>query len=327
MRYNVFTTDGDTPLATRARKDAAIKFATDHGLDAYRVVTDSGTVVHEVFAPVAEPVTETEDLIGSVADADAEPDLADEVVDDEPAEPGFKFDIAKMKSKISKLLAKAEGTDNQDERDAFTAKAEKLMIQLGIDAAELEAAGEVKAEDIIEVRFDFKGGYALTFVGFVHAVAMGFGGLTVLQAGRGGHRSAYVIGHKSDVELFSQLIKSLELQAMSALHAWQKADPARKTQDNNTRFIGSRSFLDGYGRTVGIRLGDLRRSAVEVDASPGAALVLASKDDRVRNWVDETYGQLKAGRAGNRRYSSIAAAAGGAAGAKANLGGAAQELA
>lgn len=33
-----------------------------------------------------------------------------------------------MKVKIAKLLAKAEGTANEEERDAFNKKAERLML-------------------------------------------------------------------------------------------------------------------------------------------------------------------------------------------------------
>ena len=66
--------------------------------------------------------------------------------------------------KIAKLLAKAERTDNEHERDAYTQQAERLMLKLGIERAELESAGEVKAEDIVEVTREWTGNYAITMV-------------------------------------------------------------------------------------------------------------------------------------------------------------------
>lgn len=75
-------------LATKSKKDAAIKAATDEGLLAFRVVTDKGTVVYEQVpeapapaeTPAEEPVEADlpadEDLIGdSPAEAPAEPEV------------------------------------------------------------------------------------------------------------------------------------------------------------------------------------------------------------------------------------------------------------
>lgn len=320
-KYTVITIADQAIVGHRARKDAAIKLGDSTG-QGYKVLSPTGGVVHVVLAteaPADEQGTE-EQADEAQADA-AQEDLIGDVADEQPApEASTKFDIDQMKDKIAKLLAKAEGTDNEDEREAFTAKAEKLMLKLGIDAAELEAAGEVKPEEIIEVRREYKGGYALTFVSFVHAVANGWGNVTVLQSGRGSVRYAYIIGHKSDVEMLTQLITSLELQAMSALHVWQKTEPSRQYQDNNARYVGSRSFLEAYGRTVGNRLFKLRQQA-ETEATTGAALVLASKQSRVDDYMGQAYPKLGKARGGNRRYSAIAGAAGREAGNRADIGG------
>jgi hypothetical protein len=55
-------------------------------------------------------------------------------------------------AKIGKLLAKAEGTDNPHEAEAFMRKAEALMIQEGIDEAMARRAGgaNVRPEEIVE---------------------------------------------------------------------------------------------------------------------------------------------------------------------------------
>jgi hypothetical protein len=64
-----------------------------------------------------------------------------------------------------------------------------------------------------------------------------------------------------------------------------------------------------------------KQTVEEANVTPGAALVLASKQDRVDEWVAEQYPQLKKGRASRAQYSSQGAAAGRAAGRNANLGG------
>lgn len=55
---------------------------------------------------------------------------------------------------IGKLLAKAERTDNPHEAEAYTRKAEQLMVKLGIDEAMARAAGgaDVKPEQVTEAR-------------------------------------------------------------------------------------------------------------------------------------------------------------------------------
>lgn len=320
-KYNVFISTGVEATVTRARKDAAIAYGTAyHQGTGFRVVTDTGNVVHVVEA---DQVVEQEPQVEAEQVAD-EPTV-DEVVEEAEAtaEPTEQvFNIEAMKAKISKLLAKAEGTDNEAEREAFNAKAEALMVKLGIARAELESTGAVNPEEIVEVVRPYKGGYATAFVSFVHSVAAGFGDLTVLMSGRGSQRYAYLIGHKSDVEAVGQLLNSLELQAMSALHAWQKSAPEREFQDNNQRYVGSRSFLIGYGDTVGRRLAVTRKATVEeTQVSTGAELVLASKADRLQSYMDEAYPKLGKARGGNAAYSGRGMAAGREAGQRADIGG------
>lgn len=329
--YNVFTTS-DEPVATRARKDAAIKFG-DSLMEPYRVVTDSGKVVHEVHETVVteEPTVEAEapeeDLIGDVptdepADAEEAPEEApEEDEEDEPKPGAANFDVAAMKRKIAKLLAKAERTDNEHERDIFNSKAEKLMLRLGINQAELEAAGEAKAEKIVEERLHWENVYAKTMVDFAHAVCGGIGNLTTLQSGRWANATVYIIGHKSDVDLAVKLIHSLELQVFSALKAWQKREKANRVgQSNYDKLVGNRSFIKGFAATVNRRLHE-ERQQVEQEASTGAALVLASKMDRVMSALDEMYPKLgKARPSGHGRYSSLAAEAGREAGRNADIG-------
>lgn len=304
-KYTLQDLEGNV-LKTTSKKQAAIKAATDQGLLRFRVVTDAGNTVYEQVpeAPETSQETAEEDLIGEVA-----------------PEPEKKFDIAAMKSKISKLLAKAEGTDNEHERDAFNAQAERLMLKLGIQAAELEAAGEAKAEEVVQEVREWHGNYSIVMVPFTGTLADGFGNLTVLQSTVSPMlRRTYIIGHKSDVKAFLLLLDSLHIQVMSALHRWQKDNRERRRfLTDMQKYVEHRSFIAGFGRTCALTLAKMRRDE-EKEASTGAALVLASKQERVQEWVDNKYGEMKSARGGMQYWSSGAHADGAVAGNSADLG-------
>lgn len=232
------------------------------------------------------------------------------------------MDIAKQKDKIAKILAKAEGTTNDHERDTFLAAAEKMMLRLGIERAELESAGTVKPEEIVEVHRDYTGNYSIVMIPFVHGLARAYGNLDMLQSvnHNGMLRRAFIIGHKSDVEEFLQLVDSLHLQVMAALKRWQKEHRERRRYYTDMeKYTENRSFIQGFGYTVATRLRDSRKTE-EATASPGAALVLVSKAERVQEWKDNKYSDLRAGRGGAKSYDSYAASAGASAGRSASLG-------
>lgn len=281
-------------------KKTAVKYGDASG-KSYQVHSPSGEVVKVVTVTVEDA---------------PEPEQADEDVEVTVA------DVEAMKVKIAKLLHKAEKTDNDEERDAFNAKAESLMLKLGIARAELESVGEVKPEEIIEAHRDWRGNYSIVMVPFVADVALGFGNLTVLQSTASAMlRRTYIIGHKSDVEAFLVLIDSLALQVMPALHRFQKehAEERRYLTDME-KYIQHRSFITGFGETVRTRLMKARK-VEEKTASTGAALVLASKADRITNWINEAYPSMGKARGGIQSHSGVGLSAGRRAGESANLGG------
>lgn len=230
--------------------------------------------------------------------------------------------IEDTKRKIAGLLAKAERTDNEHERDTFTAAAEKMMLRLGIERAELESVGEVKPEEIVEERREWLGNYAIVMVPFTSRVGRAFGNLTFLQNQNhnGMKRYSYVIGHKSEVEEFLRLLDSLHIQVMSALKRFQKDNrESRRYMTDMEKYTQNRSFIEAFGVTVALRL-QKERKVEEAEATPGAALVLASKMDKVMAWRDEQYKDLRNVRTGARTWDPYAASAGHEAGRTANLG-------
>lgn len=225
----------------------------------------------------------------------------------------------KMKTKIELLLAKAEGTDNDHERDAYTAMAQRLMLQWGIEEADLEARGEVKAEDIIEVRHTYRTTYAIAWISFADSVRSGMGNLRLLKAGSKSVHTAYIIGHKTDVENFWLLMNSLEQQATSAMNLWWKtADERQWGLSSREQYKARREFLLAFGRAVGKRLRD-QRIEVQAEATPGAALVLVSKQERVDDALTVMYPKL--GKSRGMSHGMGGSSAGHAAGMRANLGG------
>lgn len=223
----------------------------------------------------------------------------------------------KMKTKIELLLAKAEGTDNEHERDAYTAKAQRLMLEWGIAEADLEARGEIKPEPVVQEHKDYRGSYATAMPVFANSVATGMGALRVLKTTYGSTARVYVIGHQSDVNYFWMMMNSLEAQCTSALTTWWKTADERQWLGRQEGWKARRQFILSFGHTVGSRLSALR-TEVQTEATPGAALVLVDKATRVDEWVDDQYKKLRSGRGLDGGYAG--GAAGRAAGQRANLG-------
>lgn len=231
--------------------------------------------------------------------------------------------IESLKSKIAALLAKAERTDNEHERDAFNAKAEKLMLAYGIEAAELEAAGEVKPEQIIVEGRGYRGGYAIVMPEFIYVVSRALGHLRVVQSDGPNTRYVRLIGHESDVAAAWTLIDSLEKQAHIAMKRWvrdQNADPTSiyKLIPGPEKFKSRREYITGFALGAGKRIDEEKRD-VDATATASAALVLVSKAERLSNFMDDEYGHLKPAK--DRRATGITGrGAGYTAGQQANVG-------
>jgi hypothetical protein len=65
----------------------------------------------------------------------------------------------KMLDKVRKLLAKAERAGTEHEAEAFTAKAQELILRYAIDEAMLQRKGEKQSEQIV-ARTVYVEGYA-----------------------------------------------------------------------------------------------------------------------------------------------------------------------
>jgi hypothetical protein len=231
-------------------------------------------------------------------------------------------DLAKMKQKIAQLLAQAESTPYPEEAETFTAAAEKMMLRLGIARAELESIGETKAEKVTQIRRTYTGIHAIGFISDGHAIATGWGHISTLQASvnRGRTRQLYLVGVESDLAELTQLLDSLDVQVLTALAAWRKTNADRRRyQTAMQKELADRSFISGFGSRVGRRLKEARTVQEAEVKGTGTELVLVGKDQRVKDFMEETYPNLRSSH--SRQGSSWEGhAAGFAAGGNANLG-------
>lgn len=196
-----------------------------------------------------------------------------------------------IESTIAKLLAKAEGTTNPHEAEAFMAKAEELMLKHGIEQAQLQAhLPGAKKEDIVTVRFVIRNGhgYAAAMADIAHTIAPNFSIKSLQTVMPDGGRVMWYIGHKSDVDQAERLALSLTEQSRTqALHWWKTEGKATQWwATDNEAFLARREFIHAFARGVGSRLAETRSRVVE-EAAPGTALVLVERSKLVDNWIAE----------------------------------------
>lgn len=218
--------------------------------------------------------------------------------------------------KIAKLLALAESTDNPAEAEAFTEKAETLMLQYGVEQAQVDARkpGDKKEEIVIEhIRFDHGFYQPLGMLGHCVAPAFNIKGYRSEAGNKKVH--IWLVGHKSDVEQAATLVRSLIIQAEAAVAWWWKAE-GNKTLSTYAQFKDKREFLYAFGSGVRERLNEVRNRVVK-EAEVGTELVLLDRSKLVDDWVNQNMSFGKRGGGQTKSGSYGAAIAGHAAGREA----------
>ena len=200
-------------------------------------------------------------------------------------------------AKIRKLLAKAEGTDNANEAEAFSAKAAQLIAAHRIDphhVAEALARGELGLRRIVVGR----GAYVRARLALLAAVAGNHDCEVVFETGPHG-TTATIAGYLADLDVTEVLYTSLHAQAANQMAAVRRHTPAATQR-------WRRSFLFGFARRVAELLAaareEARVAAVAADGAPAAAGeetlpdVLA-RAGRVREFAARSFGRVVAARA------------------------------
>lgn len=184
--------------------------------------------------------------------------------------------------RIRLLIAKAEGTDNEHEAEAFMAAAMMLMQKYGIEQAMIQQTN--KPEQIETVFITCTAPFAREKVELLHVIALscnGFGYRDTLKSQKVKGGAVYALSaFSSDLERIQMLYTSLLLQSARAVdlaadeHAWDLT--------GQTLAAWKRTFLTGYKSSVYRKLQDAKKAAIqETTNATSTTLVLLERKDKV----------------------------------------------
>jgi hypothetical protein len=198
------------------------------------------------------------------------------------------------------LLAKAERSEHDEERDAFNEAAEKLMIRLGIDRAliDAQATDKTTAEKVITHKWYFDKGDPLMEANFLMTIAQAYGMQSVQWTGRRSSKTVEVFGHESDLANLITIYTSLRQQADTGRVRWERVNDsvydAKLDKDYPVLRRLRRGYMLGFSQGAATRIGASVRKVTEEATSniPGTALVLADRQAVVQSVLRETYPKL-----------------------------------
>lgn len=238
----------------------------------------------------------------------------------------------RLVDKVGKLLAQAEGTDNEHEAAAFVERAQQLAT---VHAVDLERArlrqrerqgrqgDEPLQQDRLEVGPRGRRGNRQRVILYV-AVARSNDVLVNVAAD-----STYVLGfgHRCDLDVVERLWTSLAVQMASA--AQRRLALGEHVRGGVGALSWRLSHHDGYVVAVAERLEQARERALAQDVpaaaagTPSAELVLRAKAERVRDFYAEASqarGSWRGTSSGRTQVSRRAFASGRSDGERADLG-------
>ena len=222
----------------------------------------------------------------------------------------------KTLERVRNLLAKAEGTDNEHERDTFMKAAAALMAKYGIEQAMVETAQQERVTPI-DKRFvvEAGGGWAQRRGELIYHVAEALRCKCIMDRSRDGSWVVHVFGYAADVERAEMLFTSLLLQMASALNRLQVPYYERSPRAYRN------SFLLGYINQVRKMLREREAQAVQEvpqDKRTGTEVALRDRSVVLASAVSEVYPTI---RHRKPKTSGGGYGAGRDAGSRANLGG------
>ena len=198
------------------------------------------------------------------------------------------FDKTKQEvaDKVRKLLTQAEDpAATPEEAQAFTMKAQQLMLKYSIELAMISDA--TTAGQLVEQGWTVDAPYASHKVSLISAVARANDCRAIYTDLSAGRKRVDVVGYPGDVEWVQTLSASLTFQLAAAL-----ADAAACKPDHVHGRTFAVGFIQGFVAEVAGRLQQARRAAMaeaERDREPAVgfatessvALVLVAKQERV----------------------------------------------
>lgn len=241
----------------------------------------------------------------------------------------------RLVDKVGKLLAQAEGTDNEHEAAAFVERAQQLATAHAVDlelARSRQAARRGPADPLVQERVDVgaRGKRGNRHRVLLFSVVARTNDVLVNVA----HDSTYVLGfgHRADLAVVERLWASLAVQMTAA--AQRRLDAGEHRAAGVAAQTWRLSFYDGWVAAVAERLQAARDRAVTAasepaaerrtsGAEPSAALVLRAKAERVSDFyagASQARGSWRGPWSGRTAMSGRATASGRADGARADLG-------
>ncbi len=236
----------------------------------------------------------------------------------------------RLVDRIGKLLAQAEGTDNEHESAAFVERAQQLATAYAVDlelarARQRDRAARGGGEPLVQERVDVgaRGRRGNRHRVLLYSVVARSNDVLVNVA----HDSTYVLGfgHRADLEVVERLWASLAVQM--TVSAQRRLDTGEHRRAGVAAQTWRLSFYDGWVAAVGERLRVARERAVATtpvpSGEPSAALVLRDKAARVQDFYAErsqARGSWRGPWSGRTGVSGGAHAAGQADGSRADLG-------
>ncbi len=241
--------------------------------------------------------------------------------------------------RVGKLLAQAEGTDNEHEAAAFVERAQQLATEHAVDLELARArqrerqergSQEPLVQEQLQVGAKGRRGNRHRVLLFVAVAAVNDVLVNVA------HDSTYVLGfgHRTDLEVVERLWSSLAVQMTTSAQRRMDAGEHRAAQIAGQSWRVS--FYDGFIEVIGDRLQRARQRALAHAAeqavlraapagptAPSAELVLRDKADRVKAFYEGTSqarGSWRGAASGRTLTSAQARAAGRAEGQRADLG-------
>lgn len=211
-------------------------------------------------------------------------------------------------AKVASLLAKAEATDNDNEAQAYYAKAAALMLQHSIDQALIDAHTKgYDPEKPAKHDIWIEGTHALARLNgaaWIGEAAFG-GALKYSRSGRLAYAPAKfnsqskgyrltTYGFAADFEAFQTLWNSIDLQAASSLRKYNKGLRQSGIPGSSAT---SRSYLMGYFTGVAYKIQASKEEVMEQVSAEGA-LVLRDREQEVMDLYSSAM-------RGNRRKNYI----------------------
>lgn len=183
-------------------------------------------------------------------------------------------------ARINALLAKAASSTHDAEREAFTEKAERLMVKWGIDDAMLSQAAQAdkvrRRVAIEERRYTVTGTSGALLAELVASVAAcGVGPVRTLISR--GTRDWWAVGYSDDLARVELYVPHIVEEAR---RAWKAHLVSARYGDDTVRNRARIAFLSSFGWAVKQRLDELFADVTATEDG-SSALVLVGRSDAV----------------------------------------------